>query len=61
MAQRYPTYFDGIVAGAPAMRTGYSNLAARSVTIALNQVAPKDASGQPIPAQALSMMPRPRA
>ena len=54
MAQRYPTYFDGIIAGAPAMRTGYSNLATRSVAVALNQVAPKDASGQPIPEQALS-------
>jgi feruloyl esterase len=54
MAQRYPTYFDGIVSGAPAMRTGYSNLATRSVAVAMNQVAPKDASGQPIPEQALS-------
>jgi len=27
MSQRYPTYFDGIVSGDPAMRTGYSNLA----------------------------------
>ncbi len=24
MAQRYPAYFDGIVSGAPAMRTGFS-------------------------------------
>ena len=27
MSQRYPRFFDGIVAGAPAMRTSYSNLA----------------------------------
>ena len=54
MAQRYPLYFDGVVAGAPAMRTGYSNLATRSVAVALNQVAPKDTSGQPIPGQAFS-------
>jgi hypothetical protein len=54
MAQRYPAYFDGIVSGAPAMRTGYSNLATRSVAVALNQAAPKDGSGQPIPAQTLS-------
>ena len=24
MSQRYPLYFDGIVAGSPAQRTGYS-------------------------------------
>jgi feruloyl esterase len=27
MSQRYPEYFDGIVAGDPAIRTGHSNLA----------------------------------
>jgi hypothetical protein len=47
MTQRYPLYFDGIVAGAPAMRTGYSNLAGRTVTVALNAVAPKNADGRP--------------
>jgi hypothetical protein len=26
VAQRYPSYFDGVIAGDPAMRTGYSNL-----------------------------------
>ena len=31
MAQRYPAYFDGIIAGAPAMRTGHSNLAVRAM------------------------------
>ena len=50
MSQRYPLYFDGIVVGSPAMRTGHSNLATRTVTIALNSVAPKDASGKPGPA-----------
>ena len=50
MAQRYPLYFDGVVAGAPAMRTGHSNLATRSVTVALNAIAPKDANGRPGPA-----------
>src|SRR2546428_392385 len=54
MAQRYPTYFDGIVAGAPAMRTGLSNLATRSVTVALNRIAPKAADGRPVPGGALS-------
>jgi len=54
MAQRYPTYFDGIIAGAPAMRTGYSGLGDRWVAVALNQIAPKDAAGKPIPAQIFS-------
>jgi hypothetical protein len=52
MSERYPSYFDGIVAGSPAMRTGHSNLATRAVTVALNAVAPKDANGRP--GQALS-------
>jgi feruloyl esterase len=50
MAQRFPLYFNGIVAGAPAMRTGHSNLATRTVTVALNAIAPKDANGRPGPA-----------
>jgi feruloyl esterase len=54
MAQRYPLYFDGIVAGAPAMRTGHSNLATRTVTVALNRIAPKGADGRAIPGGALS-------
>ena len=29
MSQRFPEYYDGIVAGAPAMRTNVSNLATR--------------------------------
>ena len=48
---RYPGYFDGVVTGAPAMRTGYSNLADRYAATMLNQVAPKDASGTPLTAQ----------
>jgi hypothetical protein len=50
MSQRYPLYFDGIVVGSPAMRTGHSNLATRTVTVALNSVAPEDANGKPGPA-----------
>lgn len=50
MSQRYPLYFDGVVAGSPAMRTGHSNLATRTVTVALNTIAPKDANGRPGPA-----------
>jgi len=54
MSQRYPRYFDGLVAGAPAMRTGYSNLGMRAVSVALGAAAERDASGAPIPDSALS-------
>ncbi len=54
MTQRYPRFFDGVVAGSPAMRTSFSNLADRWVATALNQVAPKDANGKPITSRALS-------
>lgn len=53
-SQRAPLEFDGIIAGAPAMRTNYSNLATRWVTVALNAAAPKDAAGKSLTAQALS-------
>jgi feruloyl esterase len=53
-AQRYPNEFDGIVAGAPAMRTNYSNLALRWITDALNSAAPKDSQGRALTARALS-------
>src|SRR5690606_106985 len=42
MSQRYPRYFDGLVAGAPAMRTGLSNLGMRSVSVALGAAALSD-------------------
>jgi hypothetical protein len=54
MAQRYPVYFDGIVSGAPAIRTGHSNLAIRYMAVTYNQIAPLDAQGKPVTAQALS-------
>lgn len=37
MAQRYPGLFDGIVSGAPAMRTGVSNLALRWISVELGR------------------------
>ena len=40
MSQRFPDYFDGIVAAAPAMRTSFSNLGLRHATTALNAIAP---------------------
>jgi feruloyl esterase len=54
MSQRYPTYFDGLVSGAPAMRTGFSNLGMRSVSVALSAAAQRDANGAAIPGSALS-------
>ena len=37
MAQRFPLLYDGIVSGAPAMRTGISNLALRWISIELGK------------------------
>jgi hypothetical protein len=54
LSQRHPTYFDGIIAGAPAMRTNFSGIGGQWVAVSLNQVAPKDASGKPQTRQALS-------
>ena len=54
MTQRYPAYFDGVVSGAPAMRTGLSNLADRWVAVSFSQIARKDAAGKPIAGAALS-------
>ncbi|HEY1264733.1 MAG TPA: tannase/feruloyl esterase family alpha/beta hydrolase [Terriglobales bacterium] len=55
LSQRYPTVFDGIISGDPAMRTGLSNLAiGRWIPIAFNQIAPKDTNGKPIIAQAIT-------
>jgi feruloyl esterase len=47
MSQRFPNYFDGIVAAAPAARTSFSNLGLRYATTALNAIAPRDADGKP--------------
>ena len=40
MAERHPTFFDGVVVGAPAMRTNFSGIGDEWVAVALNQ-APK--------------------
>jgi feruloyl esterase len=42
MAQRFPLLFDGIVSGAPAMRTGFSNLALRWINVELSKAAQTD-------------------
>jgi Tannase and feruloyl esterase len=55
LSQRYPTVFDGIISGDPAMRTGFSNLAiGKWIPVAFNQIAPKDAGGKPIITQAIT-------
>ncbi len=48
-SERFPDYFDGIVVGAPAMRTGFSNIGLSHAAVAFNQAAPRDAAGQPLP------------
>lgn len=53
--ERYPSVFDGVITGAPAMRTGYSNIALDWAAVAFNRIAPKDpTSGKPIPGGAFS-------
>jgi feruloyl esterase len=55
LSQRYPTAFDGIIVGDPAMRTGLSNLAiGKWIPVAFNQVAPKDSDGKPIITQSIN-------
>jgi feruloyl esterase len=41
MSQRYPSYFDGIVAGDPAIRTGHSNIGLAYFEAALDAITPK--------------------
>lgn len=55
LSQRYPTEFNGIVVGDPAIRTGRSNLAiGQWIPAAFNQIAPKDADGKPIITEAIT-------
>jgi hypothetical protein len=54
MSQRYPDYFDGIISGDPAIRTGHSNLALGFMTAVFDQAAPKDDSGKPDPKKTFS-------
>jgi feruloyl esterase len=54
MAQRHPMFFDGIISGAPAMRTAYSGIGDEWVATMLNTAAPKDPSGKADPRAALS-------
>ncbi len=55
LSQRFPTEFDGIIVGDPAMRTGFSNLAIGEwIPAAFNQIAPKDPDGKPIITEAIT-------
>src|SRR5262245_32535670 len=45
MSQRYPSYYDGIVSGDPAIRTGHSNLGLAYFAATLNGVNPKLSDG----------------
>jgi feruloyl esterase len=48
LSQRFPSVFNGIVSGDPAMRTSFSNLAiGKWIPVAYNQASPKDESGKP--------------
>ena len=54
-SQRFPDYFDGITAGAPAMRVSSgATVAAMWNTIQFNAIAPQDASGNRILSKAFS-------
>ena len=53
-SQRYPDQFDGIVAGDPAMRTGYSNIGMAWARKAFDAAAPRDAKGLPVAAKLYS-------
>ena len=54
MTQRYPTYFDAVVSGDPAMRTGFSQIGNNWSAVAFNQIAPKDDAGKPQPNKVFS-------
>lgn len=49
MAQRYPYLFDGIVTGAPAIRTGHSNTGLRWYNVQLNRAVIASGVGEPRP------------
>jgi feruloyl esterase len=51
-AERFPTLFDGVVSGDPAMRSWNTRIAGWNATVAFNLIAPKDAQGQPLKPQA---------
>lgn len=53
-SQRYPELFDGIIVGAPAMRSGDSNLGVEFTQVQFNRAAPKGPDGKPIMSEVLT-------
>lgn len=53
-ASRHATEYDGVVAGAPAMRTGHSSIGLAWANTAFNAIAPRDAAGLPDPTKVFS-------
>jgi hypothetical protein len=54
MTQRYPSYFDAVISGDPAMRTGFSQIGNNWASVAYNEIAPKDDAGAPLPNKVFS-------
>ncbi len=54
MTQRYPDYFDAVISGDPAMRTGFSQIGNNWSAVAYNQIAPKDDAGRAQPSKVFS-------
>ncbi|WP_159457675.1 tannase/feruloyl esterase family alpha/beta hydrolase [Xaviernesmea oryzae] len=46
-AQRFPLIFDGVIAGAPAMRTSRSNMSLAAKNVAMNSISPTGKDGLP--------------
>jgi feruloyl esterase len=51
---RFAEEFDGVVVGAPAMRTGHSSIGLAWSNFAFSEVAPRDSAGMPEPAKLFS-------
>lgn len=54
MAQRFPTYFDGIVSGAPILEQHINQISSMQMLQRFTAIAPKDASGRPILSRSFS-------
>src|ERR1019366_2999776 len=50
----YPSYFDAVISGDPAMRTGVSQIGNNWSAVAFNEIAPRDDAGKPQPSKVFS-------